>query len=99
MLHELSNNYSIRLVTHQNISQIHYLDGIHLTTDSGTAQYVTNIKEIVNTILDVKRDNTGTTMNRRQGKFHDINRYSQRHDFRYRTYNYRNNRDVQDNTN
>jgi hypothetical protein len=56
--HELSNNYSIRLVTHQNISQIHYLDGIHLTTDSGTAQYVTNIKEIVNTILDVKRDNT-----------------------------------------
>ena len=75
MLHELSNNYSIRLVTHQNISQIHYLDGIHLNTDSGTAQYVTNIKMIVNTLLDVKRDNTGTTMNRRQGKFHDTDRY------------------------
>ena len=99
MLHELSNNYSIRLVTQQNISQIHYLDGIHLNTDSGTAQYVTNIKEIINTLLDVKRDNTGTKMNRRQGKFHDTNRYTQRQDFRYRTYNYRNNRDVQDNTN
>ena len=99
MLHKLSNNYSIRLVTHQNISHIHYLDGIHLNTDSGTAQYVTNIKEIVNTILDVKRVNTGIKMNRRQGKFHDTNRYSQRQDFRYRTYNYRNNRDVQDNTN
>ena len=31
------NSYSIRLVTQQNISQIHYLDGIHLNTDSGTA--------------------------------------------------------------
>jgi fatty-acid desaturase len=38
-------------------------------------------------------------MNRRQGTFHDTNRYTQRQDFRYRTYNYRNNRDVQDNTN
>ena len=49
--------------------------------------------------MDVKRDNTGTKINRRQGKFHDTKRYSQRQDFLYRTYNYRNNRDVQDNTN
>ena len=56
LLSELCDDLGVHFVRHDDISQIHFSDGIHLTTDGGISQYVMNLKQIVNPLIDVKND-------------------------------------------
>ena len=53
MLSELCDSYGLKFVNHENLTQIHFEDGIHLSHDGGIAQYVRNLKEVVNPLLGI----------------------------------------------
>lgn len=87
-LAEICDRYDAKYVTHQNISQIHFSDGIHLNHEGGTSQYVRNLKQIVNPLVGVKSDENQTN------KFHPRNQdpfsYAKKDNGQRRNYNQQN---------
>lgn len=62
---------------HENLSQIHFIDGIHLSSDGGIAQYVCNLKEVINPLLGVKNDNKNYPRQRRNLENSQYERHGQ----------------------
>lgn len=59
----MCNQYEARYVHHENLSQRHFYDGVHLSRNEGIALYVRNLKEIVNPLLGVKKDDQNNSGN------------------------------------
>lgn len=57
ILHNLINDFGIKVISHPNITHIHFIDGIHLNTDCGISLYIRNMKEVVNPLIGIKGDN------------------------------------------
>ena len=53
---EICRDLGVKFVCHQNITQIHFSDGIHLNRECGISQYVKNLKLIANPLVGVKSD-------------------------------------------
>lgn len=73
MLENFCEDAEIKMIKHQNITQIHLIDGIHLRRKSGTGQYVRNLKSVINPIIGVKSQET-TDPNNFRSRYQNGNR-------------------------
>ena len=85
LIYDLCDRYGAKYIYHENLSQIHFIDGIHLSSDGGIAQYVRNLKEVINPLLGVISENQSDA---RKNNFRsEKDRYNHNDDFRnYRRY-------------
>ncbi|CAG2238824.1 unnamed protein product [Mytilus edulis] len=63
LLYELCKQYEAYYVQHENLTQVHFQDGIHLNKQRGIKLYVRNLKEIVNPLIGVKNDDQDNSRN------------------------------------
>ncbi|CAC5362708.1 unnamed protein product [Mytilus coruscus] len=63
LLYELCKRYEAYYVQHENLTQVHFQDGIHLNKQRGIKLYVRNLKEIVNPLIGVKSDDQDSSRN------------------------------------
>ena len=81
-LSNLCDQYGLKYVSHNNLRQIHFEDGIHLSKDGGISLYVRNLKNVLNPLLGVKNDHRNEqkfhqTGNNRRENFSSSRNYSQ----------------------
>lgn len=53
-LYELCKRYEAYYVQHENLTQVHFQDGIHLNKQRGMKLYVRNLKELLTHLLEKK---------------------------------------------
>ncbi|CAC5389185.1 unnamed protein product [Mytilus coruscus] len=63
LLYELCKRYEAYYVQHENLTQVHFQDGIHLNKQRGIKLYVRNLKEMVNPLIGVKSDDQDSSRN------------------------------------
>lgn len=63
ILADTCEDLNITFIRHNNITQIHYSDGIHLNLECGVPQYVQNLKQVINPLVGVKKDENSEAQN------------------------------------
>ena len=58
IISDICDSHEVHFVRHQNLSQMHFIDGIHLNRKRGIGQYVRNLKEVANPLVGVKTAQT-----------------------------------------